>query len=164
MGSMQPSMESLFAAKGFVARAGEIEMARQSLAALAQLAARREHDDRHPGKAKRYANEVPLLGTDAINKPEPGKGNGHIDAAIRRIHSPSGGRMQRQQPREDCQAERGGDQQPGRAPLSKPEIGQVAADDFRNGRQHEQGRSNNHTHIVDASILGSGFGVRPGVF
>src|SRR5882762_5918859 len=55
--------------------------------------------------------------------------------------------MQAQQPRKCRQADRGGDQQPRRTTLLQPQIWQIAADDFGQRRDDEQGQRFRDDHV-----------------
>src|SRR3546814_5403874 len=71
-----------------------------------------------------------------------------IHAAVRRIHAPGGGGMQRQQPGEQREGKRSWQQQPDTLALFQPEVWQIAADDLRYRGNDEQAKRIQHAKPV----------------
>jgi hypothetical protein len=66
--------------------------------------------------------------THALDKPQPNKSHGNVNAAIGRIDTARRTGMQRQEPREDSKRQRTRYQQCGALSLLEPQVRQIAAD------------------------------------
>lgn len=93
---------------------------------------RREHDDAHAGDGHRCADQVPDGRAYSVNRPEPDDRGGDIDPTVRGVNAAGSGGMERQQPDEQRERRRRGQQHPRRRALRQPQVRQVAADDLRN--------------------------------
>lgn len=102
------------------------------------LSARTEHDDDHPTDSDGTTDQVPTIRGVAIDQPEPGHRDGDIDAAVRRVNPARRSGMEREQPREQREGERAGNEQPRGTILAQPEIRQITADDLGDRRCHEE--------------------------
>jgi hypothetical protein len=102
------------------------------------VAAVPEDDDHHPDQRDGDAGHVPPVRSLALHDGEPGESRRDVHGAVGRIRSPGRTRVERQEPGEDGQARRAGQQEPGRARSAQPEIGEVAAEDLRESGDEEE--------------------------
>lgn len=87
-------------------------------------------DDRHTYQANGDTCCIPARWPNAIDCPQPPKRHRDVNTAVGGINSAGCFRMQGKQVREQGKAGCTWNQQPNRAILDEPEIGQIAADNF----------------------------------
>lgn len=109
----------------------------ERLTAAPLSVSRREEDDRHAAQRQARAHAVDPGGANAIHQPQPEQGRADVNAAIRSIDAATRLRVERQEPGEQREAQRSGQQEPGALALLEPEPRQVAADDLGQRRQSE---------------------------
>lgn len=109
----------------------------ERLTAAAPSVAGGEKNDRHAAERETHAQAIHPGGANAIDLPQPEQRHADVDAAVRSVDAARGLRVQRQEPGEGREAERGRQQQPSALPLFEPEPGQIAADDLGQRRQPE---------------------------
>jgi hypothetical protein len=102
------------------------------------LASGGERYDGHAGHTHRGPDQIPPVRPDAVDKPEPEEGGGHVDATIRGVRPAGRKGMECQKPGERPQTERSGNEEPWDLSAPQPKIGEVAAGDLGRSRQTEE--------------------------
>lgn len=95
-------------------------------------------DDSHASNRDNNPRDIPRCNRNAINFPQPHQRYRDVDTAVCGVHAPRCRRMQRQEPRKQRKTQECREKQPSRAVLPKPQIWQIAADDFGDGGDNEQ--------------------------